>query len=442
MKIHLKDLQPNPLRDFGIDPVDDAQVVALTQSIKDHGFWGGVVCRKVDGEIQVAAGWHRVKAAIKAGITDADLFINPDMDDAELIRVYARENTTQRGIGSVTHLTGTVAAAIRYLAKAILSGVSGEITGHPLEIARGQILTDKGIGIDLVVRFLGDTPGITEYAVKQQLALLKASGDYGRIIDEVKTEIEVDNEEAMLAEAEAERERQAAEAAEAERQEAAAKVKAAKEEKARQQAEKEQQKAEAKAKAARDRQTKAEQRSEKHRDRQKAVKNARKAAAAAKTDPTFDLRGVQPHFENAHQLDVFRKLVTSPGMRERLDVNKQAALAKAIVDHAQAIKRHISKEFIHEIVTELLNDQRRDFRKKLREDEREYFIKADWETKSIKLQEILMREVSGVVNALDAMVTHIKNRPSRCEFQPVSEFNKAVQTIAVLNNKLTQWRKS
>jgi hypothetical protein len=63
-------------------------------------------------------------------------------------------------------------------AKQMMTGVSPEIRGHSLEIAQGQIVTDKGIGIDLVLRFLEKIPGINENTVRQYLAILKSSGDY------------------------------------------------------------------------------------------------------------------------------------------------------------------------------------------------------------------------------------------------------------------------
>jgi hypothetical protein len=63
-----------------------------------------------------------VAAALEAGITEVGLFVAEGMDDAAMIRVYARENATQRGQSS-TALTGTVAAAMKYVAKAILTGV-------------------------------------------------------------------------------------------------------------------------------------------------------------------------------------------------------------------------------------------------------------------------------------------------------------------------------
>jgi hypothetical protein len=71
-------------------------------------------------EIQIGAGHHRIRAAIKAGTEYADLFAG-EFDDSSMIRVYARENATQRG-NSGTAFAGSVAAAIKFIAKAILTG--------------------------------------------------------------------------------------------------------------------------------------------------------------------------------------------------------------------------------------------------------------------------------------------------------------------------------
>src|SRR4051812_47734699 len=187
MLVSLKNLQPNPHRDFRIDPIDEEVVEALQASIEEDGVWGGVVCRevKVNGGtvIQIAAGHHRIEAAKRAGIKTADLFVGK-FDDASMIRVYARENATQRGSTGAA-LAGTVAAAIRYLAKGIISGTFSEIRERSLETARGQIATGRGIGQRIILEFLEKVPGITRNVVDQQTANLKASGDYARILGEV-----------------------------------------------------------------------------------------------------------------------------------------------------------------------------------------------------------------------------------------------------------------
>src|ERR1043165_6809416 len=95
--IPLKDLKPNPHRDFDYYPIDHDQVGALTRSIKEHGFFGGVKARPNDkGGYETACGHHRIEAARKAGLKEIDIAIG-QMDDDEMIRLMCVENATQRG---------------------------------------------------------------------------------------------------------------------------------------------------------------------------------------------------------------------------------------------------------------------------------------------------------------------------------------------------------
>src|SRR5262245_6667114 len=108
MRVDLRTLQPNPMRDFRIDPLDPDTVAVLRKSIEEDGFWRGIVCRQLPtGEFQIGAGHHRVQAALDAGITEADVFVGEAFDDFTMVRIYARENATQRGQSS-TALAGTV----------------------------------------------------------------------------------------------------------------------------------------------------------------------------------------------------------------------------------------------------------------------------------------------------------------------------------------------
>src|SRR5262245_47338284 len=45
----------------------------------------------------------------------------PHLDDATMVRIYARENATQRGHTS-TALTGSVASAVKFLMRAVMAG--------------------------------------------------------------------------------------------------------------------------------------------------------------------------------------------------------------------------------------------------------------------------------------------------------------------------------
>jgi hypothetical protein len=160
----------------------------VKQSIRRHGFWGGVVCRRLpDGTIQTGVGHHRVRAAIAAGLTTADLYVADHLDDSDMVRVYTRENATQRG-NSGTALAGSVAAALRLLVKAAMMGGRSRILDSLSEHAALVITSHltkgegEGIGAPLIVRYFHEqhVTGMGQYTVEQQLANLKASGDYAR----------------------------------------------------------------------------------------------------------------------------------------------------------------------------------------------------------------------------------------------------------------------
>ena len=124
MNAELKSIKPNPMRNFNTDPLDDDAVSSLRKSIAEHGYWGGVVCRKKSGTIECAAGWHRIHAAIAEGLKSAEVSIL-NLDDDQMRRLYATENATQRG-NTGTAQAGSVAATIYYVAREVLRGSSDD----------------------------------------------------------------------------------------------------------------------------------------------------------------------------------------------------------------------------------------------------------------------------------------------------------------------------
>jgi hypothetical protein len=181
MKVRLAELQLNPYRDYKIDPIDKNHVKQLAASIKEHGFWSGVVTRKINGVIQIAAGHHRIEAAKLAGIEEAEVFVGK-FDDAQMVRIYANENATQRGTHVAAAQTGSVAGAIRFLAKEMITPKTRQLAGLGLE--------KKIIGEDVIAKFLDGVPGINSRSINNELANLKSSGEYARILQEVQKEIE------------------------------------------------------------------------------------------------------------------------------------------------------------------------------------------------------------------------------------------------------------
>jgi hypothetical protein len=136
-----------------------------------------------------------------------DLFVMSEADDATMIRIYRTENATQRG-NTANAQAGVIASAVRFVAKAVMTG--GQVGGFPptsaksLDSVRGKIATSEGIGWSIVLEFLKGISGITKNVVEQQLANLKASGHYSRIISEIKAEIDHERKEALKALARAE----------------------------------------------------------------------------------------------------------------------------------------------------------------------------------------------------------------------------------------------
>ena len=376
MNVELSKLKPNPFREFAVDPIDPEAVAKLVESIEEYGFWGGVICRKgKNGDIQIGAGHHRIEAAKKLGMKTADLFIG-DLDDEAMIRVYATENATQRG-NSSTAIAGSVASAVRFLAKLFMAG--GEVPGIPgkqlLRVnsgyARGHLEGDTGFGGVTVFNFLSGIQGITRHSVEQQLANLKASGDYSRIVKEVNDEVERENKEALEALAKAEKEAEAAKKAAMEAKIAQAKAEeerkqriaeanarakkahdaaAEKAAKAAEQATKAAQKAaEEQAKAANERRKKADAEMAKFDALRKGRDTMAKATAnAAKIERTFDFEGVARHLKNENQVRVFRDCVTSDGIKEILPVSGQAALAKKLAESAERSHLELSGQYIRD----------------------------------------------------------------------------------------------
>ncbi len=459
MLVELRSLKPNPTRDFIVDPIDDEVVARLKQSIKDYGFWGGVVGRRLqDGTRQIGAGHHRVIAALEAGIKTADITVlNEDQcDDEMMMRMYAVENATQRGNNS-TAQNGSVASAVRLIAKAVLTGQSSKIFELSEREAK-QFTNDQGLGQAPVVRFLDGVPGINSGTVMQSLASLKDSGDYARIIHEVQEEIEHENKEALKALEEAEEEQKQLQheqeeavkrqkAAEATRKEASARAKTAQEETEKKRAKEELQRAKQKRQQADDeaaiaekRRKEADEEMKKFEDLRKTRDAAAKAAEAANGKPrVFDLEGVSVILKNPHQLDVFRKQVTGPGIAPYLPVENQAGLAKQLVDLAAEQDRELSGAFIRENLATLVM-QVKHTKRTLDKEESKQLLQQSLQRKMDSYQDDFSRNCRGMAASGNRIVELLKEWPKDLPFAISTEFRNALKiaktVIDILNEKI------
>jgi ParB-like chromosome segregation protein Spo0J len=328
MQVLLAKLEPNPTRDLRVDPIDPEVVKEIRLSIEEDGFWGGVVCNQTsDNRLQIAAGHHRVIAALEAGITRADLFVCQDLDRDMLMRIYSRENATQRGTVG-TARAGSVAAAIR----CILMDEFVDCGGNQPQSTNAWI-NSRGVGWKSILAKLRGVPGVNVNTIKQDLAHLKQSGHYSRILQEVADEVARRAEEARL--------------------------------KAEQDAADEQAREEAEEAA-------------------KAEKQAKETATKAKAEnPTiFDFDGVSKYIKSPHQLDVFRDCVTkNKAIREALPVNRQASLARHLLKRFEEMhdanpRVEFSGTFIREQITNLVLNAGREARQHTKE-EKERLLRED-----------------------------------------------------------------
>jgi hypothetical protein len=82
-----------------------------------------------------------------------------------------------RACNSATAIAGSIAGAIKLLVRAILVGNEHiarilAISNKALECARGNLVSGKGLGHEMIEKFLQGVPRITSYVVEQQLATL------------------------------------------------------------------------------------------------------------------------------------------------------------------------------------------------------------------------------------------------------------------------------
>jgi ParB-like chromosome segregation protein Spo0J len=346
--------------------MDQTMVDRLKASIEEDGFWGGIICRKLpNGTIQIGAGHHRVAAAIEAGYTVADVMVSDDLDDKGMIRVYARENATQRG-NTGTAMAGMVASAIRHISKKLFLNQPVRFPDNyresiDLNRVRGHVLGKYGMGQEIILAFLYDIPGVTEAMLVNQVALLKESGHYDRIIQEVQEEITCEHQEAIARAEKAKRQREEAEArereAEAKRTAADAEAEAAHEEADRLRAEEAAQLAQSEAELAEKRRQEAEAEAAKfdamREQAAQAVTDATTAASHTR-EKEFNYDGVNRVFTNTHQLRVFRELVTSDQFKEFIPYDQQPLIARQIQARAEEREEELSGAFIRSNLTSLL----------------------------------------------------------------------------------------
>jgi len=93
MKIALKDLKPNPFRNFDLYPIFPEWIEQLKDSIAHTGYWNGFLAREKDGQYEIPYGHHRKQALEELHGTDYQVEVQiEDMSDNLMRQRMFREN--------------------------------------------------------------------------------------------------------------------------------------------------------------------------------------------------------------------------------------------------------------------------------------------------------------------------------------------------------------
>ncbi len=209
MKIKLKDLKPNPFKQsINGGLLTKSKIEMLKESIRKDGFWNNILCRKKNGNYELAYGHHRVEAAIQ--VLGASYTIDvpcEKLSDEAMLRILGNENSMQNEEYAI-YQVDQVLATQKFL-KENPSLSTGKKSGHGAQPdsapAISKFLGEKNWSLSKVasllklhkelhpkiLRELRNTPGVTrdkEISAAHGITIsrLKDKKDQLRVYDAVK----------------------------------------------------------------------------------------------------------------------------------------------------------------------------------------------------------------------------------------------------------------
>lgn len=117
MILKFEDILPNPYRDLVRNPLREETIEDLRHSVRATGFWDNVSVRKnKDGKYELGFGHHRIEAAKREGLTEAN-FIIQNWDESKMIKVKHDEDKARK-----TFDAPTMIESVRAVVSALASG--------------------------------------------------------------------------------------------------------------------------------------------------------------------------------------------------------------------------------------------------------------------------------------------------------------------------------
>lgn len=261
-----------------------------------------------------------------------------DPSDEQILRIYARENNTQRGEDNSAQ-AGPIASAVKVLARQLRRSEKAQAKARRVSTPTSE--QKDSIGRNSIAKLCGYEAH--SEIVRLQVANLKASGDYARILSEVEAEFGDDAPEKLKDEA---------------------------------------------------------------------------AKARARHPRIFDTQGVQKILKTPEQVKTFREIVTSKAIKDALPVERQADLARKLVEKAAANEKPDGTPAPKEVSGRFLRDetvglmlQTKAIARKMDDDERAELERGDWEKRAANLMDDMARAGRSMMTNMQALIKHAEKRP-------------------------------
>ena len=378
----------NSLRNFTLNPIKEAKLADLEESMDRNGVMGAIDVRLLpDGNYEQAYGHHRVAQMKKRGEQYVRCIVT-EISDAGMLTMMIDENSTQNG-GDPASQADSVEAAAYMLAywlfisenEATFREISLKVEGFfkpgGFSTAKGRLINRGELGRTTLVNLVG-TGNLRDDVARNRIAEMQDSGRIEVVIKkakaradkEIAAEIAAEKAESDRADRAAARAKKAKAAAEAEdarlekeqailkQKRLAAKARADKAaiKEREEQAKQEQIRLRATARvrekeiAKREKERKVEAKKQvDQKARLASIKKAADAAEKTKADAWLHPEITQL-FENDGQLRAFRDAVKES--KDVLPVKDQPALAKKIIDGLMLLDNHVSARGVTEMVRE------------------------------------------------------------------------------------------
>jgi hypothetical protein len=160
VQVKLRDILPNPYRDYRLYSIRADKVARLVESIRETGLWENVVGRRKGDKVEIAYGHHRIEAAKKLFKPDDTIsIIIKDLSDDQMLRMMIRENAEEYGC-PLPAIDDAVKGARDFL------------TANP-DVARGLLTSDGSevkrmrIGAPVIAKYSGFPESTVERSLER-----------------------------------------------------------------------------------------------------------------------------------------------------------------------------------------------------------------------------------------------------------------------------------